>query len=264
MKYFKFWVKDKFTIKVVDHDEEISVLAGSNISVEDAHREAEDRAKTIERRIAVGESKDSYQVAIKEHVAEILDSENIITICRYGAKVLNTSQYTILDLDDYPISFLDYFKEIRKLSKKDRIVAKFEQGIKKAPELGTDFRIYETQKGIRVIGKTYVSPSSRGYSKLMRGLGVDWVYVSLSKKQGCYRARLTPKPYLMKHQTIKITSPIDCATQDFEQWDTSYTRQSRNFSVVKLVKTLGADFSQEPVIKKHDMVCNLYGNRKLA
>ena len=264
MKYFKFWVKEKFTIKVVDHDEEISVLAGSNVSVEDAHREAENRAKAIERRISIGESKESYQVAIKEHVVEILDDKNIITVCRYGAKVLNTSNYTILDLDDYPISFFDYFRKISKLSKKERIIAKFEQSIKKAPKLGTDFRIYETQKGIRVIGKTYVDPSSHGYSNLMRKMGVDWLYVRLSKKQNCYRARLTPKPYRMKHQTIKIKSPLDCTTQDYDEWDQSYRRKSKNFSVVKLIKTLGHDFSQEPVIKKHDLTCNLGGNCKLA
>ena len=57
------------------------------------HIEAENRAKAIERRIAIGESEESYQVAIKEHVVEILDDKNIVTVCRYGAKVLNTSNY---------------------------------------------------------------------------------------------------------------------------------------------------------------------------
>ncbi|MBB3169341.1 hypothetical protein [Simiduia aestuariiviva] len=264
MKYFKFWVKDRFIIKIADHEEEISVLAGSNVSVEDARREATNRAKKIEERIAAGESRDSYQVAIKEHVSEVLDDANVVTVCRYGAKVLNTSAYTILDLDDYPVSFFDFFRPIRKLSKKDRIVAKFEQNIKKTSVLGTDFRIYETQKGIRVIGKKYIDPSSQGYTKLMRGLGVDWLYIDLSKKQNCYRARLTPKPYRMKHQTIKIKSPLDCTTQDYEVWDKSYSRESQNFSVVKLVKTLGSDFSQEQAIKKHDDACNLHGAKKLA
>ncbi|RDH44617.1 hypothetical protein [Zooshikella ganghwensis] len=159
MKYFKFWAKDRFIIKIADRQEEISVLAGSNTSLEDARREAQHKAKRIEARIEAGESKDSYQVAIKEHVIEIFDEKNIVTVCRYGAKVLNTSMYTILDLDDYPVSFLDRFRPISKLSKKDRIVAKFEQNIKKASVLGTDFRVYETQKGIRVIGKTSVHDS---------------------------------------------------------------------------------------------------------
>lgn len=264
MKYFKFWVKDRFTIRIADRDEQISVLAGSNTSLEDAHREAEGKAKAIEKRIANGESIDTYQVAIKEHVLEILDDENVITVCRYGAKVLNTSKYTVLDLDDYPVSFFDYFRPIRKLSKKDRIIAKFEQNIKKTPVLGSDFRIYETQKGIRVIGKRYIDPSSKGYTKIMRRLGVDWLYITLSRKQNCFRARLTPKPFRMKHQTIKIKSPIDCKTQDYKEWDKSYTRESLNFSVVKLVKVVGSDFSQEHVIKMHDMRCNLHGNKKLA
>ena len=42
--------------------------------------------KAIERRISIGESKESYQVAIKELVVEILDDKNIITVCRVWRK----------------------------------------------------------------------------------------------------------------------------------------------------------------------------------
>ncbi|RDH44613.1 hypothetical protein B9G39_14870 [Zooshikella ganghwensis] len=68
----------------------------------------------------------------------------------------------------------------------------------------------------------------------------------------------------MKHHTIKIKSPIDCTTQDYQVWDKSYARESQKFSVVRLIKTLGSDFSQEQIIKKHDIACNLHKNKKLA
>ncbi|KZN43274.1 hypothetical protein N474_22910 [Pseudoalteromonas luteoviolacea CPMOR-2] len=264
MKYYKYWKKENFTIKIDNQDEVITVLAGSNISVEDAYNEAREHSQDIEQRIAAGEGKESYQSAIREHVSDILDDENILTVCRYGAKVLNTTQYTILDLDDYPASFFDRFKAISKLPRKARIIAKFEQNIKKYPQLGSDFRIYETAKGIRVIGKNYIAPSTKGYVKLMRTLGVDQIYIGLSKKQNCYRARLTPKPYRMKHKAIKIRSPLDCETIQYKDWKSSYETAAERYSVVKLVKTLGTDFEKDSVIKLHDSVCNLQANKRLA
>jgi hypothetical protein len=208
--------------------------------------------------------KDEYEVVIKEHVSDIIDQSNIITICRYGAKILNTTEYTILDLDDYAVGFFDWFKSLKKLSKKERIVAKFEEGIKRYPILGSDFRIYETAKGIRVIGKKYIEPTNKKYIKLMRKLNVDWLYMHLSTKQNCYRARLTPKPYRIKAKTIKIKSPLDCEKETYLDWEKQYEKVSRNFAVVKLVKTIGEDFSYDPVIKHHDQMCSSHKNNKLA
>lgn len=195
MKHYKFWIKEDFTITIDGNEKTINILSGSNQSEEMAFQKASEKAKDIERRISERKPKESYEVAIKEHVTETIDDSNVITICRYGEKILNTTSYTILDLDDYPFDFFDMFKPVRKLKKKDRIVYKFEERIRKYPELGTNFRIYETTKGIRVIGKKYIDPSSKGYTTLMRKLHVDWIYIQLSKKQQCYRARLTPKPF---------------------------------------------------------------------
>ena len=207
---------------------------------------------------------DEYEAPIKEYVAEVIDSSNVITICRYGAKILNTSQYTVLDLDDYPIDFMDIFKSVRKLPKKERIVHKFLQRIKKYPEIGSDFRIYETAKGIRVIGKTYIDPSVRSFHSFMRKFAVDWIYIAMCKKQNCYRARLTPKPYRMRFKTIKVRSPLDCEQQPYLDWEKDYHKESGRFSVVKFVESVGTDFSYDPVIKLHDEMCGAVRGRRLV
>ncbi len=142
MKYFRYWVKESFQIHVNGKLQEISILSGSNESREDAHKEAEAKALKIENRIKNRSGKEDYEVAIKEHVHEIIDNSNIITICRYGAKILNTTQYTILDFDDYRFEFFDLFGRLRKMSKKERIVYKFERDVSKFSKLGKDFRIY--------------------------------------------------------------------------------------------------------------------------
>ena len=264
MKYFQYWIEEKFKITIDNKTEEIKILTGSNTSKEAAAKDASIQAQKIEQRIAERRPKEQYDSAIKEHVSEIIDEANIITICRYGAKILNTNQYTILDMDDYPVDFLDLFKSLNKMTKKERIVFKFEQKIQRLPLLGNDFRIYETTKGIRVIGKKYIDPTQKKHSAIMRKLNVDWLYIQLSKKQNCYRARLSPKPYRMRIKTIKIRTPLDCEQQAYIDWSNEYEQNADNFSVVKLVKTIGKDFSTDPVIKKHDYICNAHKNHKLA
>jgi len=264
MKYYKFWVKESVNIQVGETTERLTMLAGSNQSVEDARRELANQSRFVEQKINGEASADDYQVAIKEYVEQVIDEANIITICRYGAKILNTCQYTVLDLDDYPIDFFDMFRALRKLPKKERIVAKFLQRLAKHPELGTDFRIYETTKGVRVIGKKYIEPTGKGYAALMRSLRVDWLYIVLSQKQQCYRARVTPKPYRMKIKTIKVTSPLDCETQTYQDWAQDYAVAAQRYSVVKLIQSLGADFAREPLIRLHDTLCNEGRSRTLA
>lgn len=264
MKHFKFWVKESFEINVKGTAQTINILSGSNVSLDDAVAEGQKRSLLIEQRIASGEPKEEYDVAIKEHIEQRLDDDNVVSICRYGAKVLNTTQYTILDLDDYPLDFLDIFRSLGGMSKKERIVYKFLSRIKKFPELGSDFRIYETTKGIRVIGKTYLDPTSRRAESIMRKLAVDWIYIHLSRRQQCYRARLTPKPYRMKIPTIRVKTPMVCETQEYHEWSNIYEKASQQYSVVKLMKTLGNDFSTDPAIKLHDTVCNTYKELTLA
>ena len=264
MKYYKFWVKESVKIQVGESAQFVTVLSGSNQSKDDARREATKRSRYVEQKIKGEAPEDDYEAPIKEHVDEVVDDANIITICRYGARILNTCQYTVLDLDDYPVDFLDMFKALRKLPKKERIVAKFLQRLSKYPELGTDFRIYETTKGVRVIGKKYIEPSGKGYAALMRKLRVDWLYIVLSQKQNCYRARVTPKPFRMKFKTIKIRSPLDCETQAYLDWAQDYAAVSARYSVVKLIQSVGSDFSTEPVIRLHDSLCHESRSSTLA
>ncbi len=264
MKHYKFWVKEPFSIRVGGRLERITVLAGSNVSKDDARSQAGLQARQIESRISSRSARESYEVPVREYVEQFIDDANVITVCRYGAKVLNTCQYTVLDLDDYPVNFLDRFRAVRKLSKKARIVYKFKERLKKHSELGRDFRIYETTKGVRVIGKTYVDPARKHYESLMRKFAVDWLYVLLSQRQNCYRARVTPKPYRMKAPTIKIRSPLDCESDTYLQWQRQYESASENYRVLRFVEAIGRDFSTEPVIRLHDSLCKVDSDRTLA
>ncbi|SMF46665.1 hypothetical protein SAMN02745866_02986 [Alteromonadaceae bacterium Bs31] len=264
MKYFQYWIEDKHSIRIDGQLKEIKLLVGSNSSIDDAKHEALLRAKEIEARISKRRPKGEYEAGVREFVSEILDASNIVTVCRYGASILNTDQYTVLDLDDYAKSIWDVFKPLKGLSKKERIIFKFEEFLSKNPEIGSDFRIYETANGIRVIGKKYLDPTDRKYSRLMSKLNVDWLYLILSRKQQCYRARLTPKPYRLGIKTIKVHTPLVCKTQAYKNWSIMYDDAALNYTVAKYVKSIGRDFSFEKAVRFHDLQCKSSEELKLA
>jgi len=68
----------------------------------------------------------------------------------------------------------------------------------------------------------------------------------------------------MKSVTTKIRSPLDCELSEYHHWSEKYKATSQKYSVVKLVKTIGTDFSQELVIKLHDQTCNESMQGRLA
>lgn len=264
MKTYKFWAEDTPSIKIDGEPVSIKLLMGSDVSKEDARRLLLERAEQIESRIQRKAGVDEYEAEIKEAIAQEIDANNVITVCRYGALILNTMQYSVYDLDGYHKSVFDFFGPLRHMNFKQRIVHKFKINAKKFPELGNSFRIYETCKGVRVIGKQYLDPGRERFRKIMDALCADYTYTALCIKQRCFRARLTPKPYRMKIDTYRVLSPLECETAGYQSWAAMYASEAQAFSVVKLIETIGEDFSNEEVIAEHDRRCNMHAQLKLA
>ncbi|MCL1909938.1 MAG: hypothetical protein FWG05_03275 [Kiritimatiellaeota bacterium] len=253
MKCFRYWIRETRSILIGDARRDITFCAGSNVSKEDASRNADETARLIEERIRdPTRTWDSYEACIKEHVAHEIDENNIVTINRYGARVLNTTQYTILDIDTREYTRFSRIFLFRKNRTKETIVAKFKQRFAKYSELGDAFRIYETHSGIRIIGKRYFNPRSERFPAAMDSFDVDSLYAVLCRKQNCYRARLTPKPYRMKIKTMRIENPTDCETEEYAAWRGMYEEASRRYGVVRLWESIGRDFRDDPVIALHD------------
>lgn len=264
MKTRKFWIKTTKQITIDRKIQDIEILSGSDISKSDAENTAIEIAKSIQQRIDHGSSKQEYEAVIKEFVHEKLDENNIITINRYGAKVWNTTEYTILDLDDYPFEFWDIFGGTKGYDKKSLILQRLKKKLAKSRSLGDDLRIYETSKGLRVICKQYLSPQDPKFRSLMSKFTVDPIYAYLCIKQDCYRARLTPKPYRIHQEPIRIKTPLDCETETYTKWEAEYIRKSRSFRSAKLLETLGSDFSSDKAILYHDRLCSCSNSDPLA
>lgn len=266
MKLYKYWVAEKQTVSIDGVEQEITCYGGSNISTEDARLKAKEKAEKIQRKIA-GEKHlfDAYEAEIREEILQIIDDHSAITRNRYGAQVLNAENLMILDIDKPKATFAGLFK------KKDAEQDKF-QIFDMVRKLATSskykdygFRIYETYQGARVIvlGKPF-DPRDHETKKMMGEFNCDPLYTRLCFKQGCYRARLTPKPYRMKMRAYKVKFPRDGDDHEFQQWLTNYESESRNFSVCKLIEQIGTSHSPNGVIRLHDDMTGVNYRQPLA
>ena len=268
MKIYKYWTTEKQRILIDGQAQEITCYGGSNLSMEDARAKAQEKARKIERKIA-GEKHlfEDYEVEIREELLETIDSSAVITRNRYGARVLNVEKLMILDIDKPKSAgggLAGLFKKKDARPPKEQIFDMVRTlATTKYPNLG--FRIYETYQGARVIvlGRDF-DPRDSETKKMMDEFNCDPLYTFLCIKQGCYRARLTPKPGRMKFRGFKVRYPREGDEDEFQRWVSEYENLSRNFNVCKFVGQVGAAHSMPEVVRLHDDVTGVGYPQRLA
>ena len=120
------------------------------------------------------------------------------------------------------------------------------------------FRVYRTPQGLRLlfVDKLY-DPTSEETLAILRGLKTDPMYIKLTQKQECFRARLTAKPWRCGCPRPPHLYPWDSpeAEQEFRQWESRYTSVAAKYRACEYVKAFGAMAqitAVQAVIKAHD------------
>jgi hypothetical protein len=268
MKVFKYWVTEKQNILIDGAQQEVTCYGGSNVSIEDAQVRAREKAGKIERKIA-GDKRvfEDYEAEIREELLQTIDDHSVITRNRYGAQVLNTENLMFLDIDK-PKEAKGGLGGLFK--KKDPRPPK-EQIFEMVRTLATTnyqeygFRIYETYQGARVIvlGRDF-DPRDNETQQMMEEFNSDPLYARLCRKQGCFRARLTPKPSRMKFRSVKVKYPREGDDTEFQRWVSEYEGISRGFSVCKLIEQVGSGHSMHEVVQLHDDLTGVGYPQRLA
>ena len=136
-----------------------------------------------------GEILQHSNLTVGEHTNKE-DCEDYISQNYYWADVINTADVFIADIDiskDSPIA---------QLKSKWYYIYWLLHNIKDLTK--EVFYVYETHSGLRLIMVTsLMSPKSSDSAYLMGVLLADSKYASCCISQGCYRARLSPKPIRM-------------------------------------------------------------------
>ena len=266
MKIYRYWVTEKQKTVIDGVEQAITCYGGSNLSVEDAQSRAKEKAEKIKRKIK-GEKHlfDEYEAEIREEVLQIIDDHSAITRNRYGAQVLNAERLLILDIDKPKPSFGDLFR--RKEAKQDKLkifdMVKKLASTPKYQEYG--FRIYETFQGARVIvlGRGF-DARDRDTMSVMSEFHCDELYMAICQKQGCFRARLTPKPYRMNMPRYKVRFPREGDDSEFQEWLADYEKESRNFNVCRFIEQVGANHYFSDVARLHDEITGVNFRQPLA
>lgn len=266
MKLFKIWTSEKGKIVINGEEKEIICYGGSNISIEDAQLRAREKLERLQRKIN-GDKRvlADYEVEIREEIIQAVDEKSIITRNRYGAQILNAENLMFLDIDKPRASFGSLFRKSDRQQDKSKI---FEMIRKLAisPKYSMfGFRLYETFQGARVIvlGKEF-APLDSVTLTMMKEFHCDPLYVSICRKQNCFRARLTPKPYRMNMQAYKVQYPRETEDPAFQNWLREYEQQSRNFITCKFIEQVGTSHPVMEAVRVHDDICGVTVNRPLA
>jgi len=284
MKINRYWSKCTDTAKNKAGDEwELVGWGGSNISLDDAKQAAANKISQMLWLLASRGTLDRYEYIIDSELREQVtatfgDSESpyaAITRNRYGALVLNAERVFFADVD-IPIDKLDkrwgrpfsdsFFSrwfnrgrrqkrlEQREAEKAD-ILDRFERFHRDNKRL--NLRLYETAAGYRaIVTNVDAAPDSRLSRDWFEALGTDPLYRTLCRKQHCFRARLTPKPWRLNlYLKARFKPDSDIDGKKLKKWLKNYDEASKVVSVCNLVKVYGSEemtVQAQTVVDVHD------------
>jgi len=275
MEFYNFWARSE-TIPTKGHTVKYATCVGfSNVSQEDALRVANERASHHAYLINNNQPFD-YDYNKLPFCEEVIDrftkdGELVTVVSRvhYGSIVLNTSQVLFADID-LPPGMLKKAKRglFSFFSKPDpaeipgaAIIENLTGICESDPSLG--FRLYRTAAGFRALGTSRLfDVNDPRTTKLLEAMRSDGLYVVLCKRQQCFRARLTPKPFRIGFKYPPSSFPYhdDAAAAAAAQWQSGYDEASKKYATCAFVTQIGnpnihADV--ESILQLHDhFACN--------
>jgi hypothetical protein len=193
--------------------------------------------------------------------------EAVVTRNRYGAPVLNARALAMIDIDlpEEGTRGLAFWK--KPADPADEALAKLREWHGRHPR--ASLRVYRTPKGLRVLRTDAEVPAdSPEAEQLLAELCNDKLYVSLCKRQQCFRARLGPKPWRAQVSLPPGQFPREGAAQaQFQSWLVEYEIASATYAACRFIQNLGEDNiagTLRRLVAPHDEMSGALSERPLA
>lgn len=266
MRIPRYWVRET---RELPQGGVMKLHAVSDVSMDDARRRLEERA-ALRLSFAAGqvsvaelraglraldgheESAEGYAADICEPIEQVLDENNIVTRNRYGALVLNSADLCFVDVDHVAGGLMNALARLFGGGKSDEEILTERVRALCAADDSLGVRLYRTAAGFRlVLAGQGLSLGSPRLEKLFRTLNADPLYCSLCQKQGCFRARLTPKPSRVGHKGAPRCKDSDTAAAALTDWVPSYESACKPYAVCRLAECFGRPVSH-PALTLHD------------
>jgi hypothetical protein len=284
MKIPKYWANRVQVVQQPDGKAfRLASWQWSDLSIDEAQQKADVRLITLAEKVSAGEELDRYgygERPLREEIIQPLSSRSgseigIVTRNVYGALVLNTLNTMFIDID-FPekgvgsslSGALQRMRGARPPSQQDQHVERIATWASRNPGLG--IRIYRTFGGLRcLITNQLFDPAQANSSDILRALESDPLYIRLCQAQGCFRARLTPKPWRCEADTPPSRYPWEnsAAETKYRQWQQEYEQSIAKYSVCQFVKQIGPTEIHpdvEPILTMHDRMTGSTSNLELA
>jgi hypothetical protein len=231
----------------------------SDVSVEDAQRQADERGAELNRLFESGTPLDRYGYgdrALREEIVRadvngVAAGAAVVTRNAYGALVLNSASAMFIDVD-FPSSGKTAGGLFRRLLSKPALPGPEEVALQQVQDWADHqrdlgLRVYRTYAGLRclVTNRTY-DPAKPQTMEILRSIGSDPLYISLCQAQACFRARLTPKPWRCG---IRVRPPRypwadEAVESKFRQWQAGYERSIQGYSSILVLLRCMPRFGQ--------------------
>jgi hypothetical protein len=272
----KFWEQANYGGRDKEgKDVAFSVWGWSCESAADAKELATERAKrAFDWWVNGGQRRDAYDYLdqpLREEIVDTLrcgDEETaVITRNRYGALVLNSASVCFVDVDFPNVQssgFLDalklmFSKQLRD-QRREALRAATLDKVKSwaANNSRRAFRLYRTAAGYRLLfTDALYEPTSDNVRRLLDELGSDTLYRRLTEKQGCFRARLTAKPWRVGYKKPPNRYPWKDADAEikYRKWQQGYETKCGGYGICELVEVFGKPCGHEKisaVVALHD------------
>lgn len=208
-----------------------------------------------------GQDGDSYEVCLLEPVWRTVDAANVITRNHYGALVVNSTDTCFADVDTAPESLWEFVKGLFGAGSppERRLLDVMRQIHAEHPKLS--MRLYRTAKGWRVLlAGEGIELDSPLVDTLFRRLHVDPLYRDLCRKQACWRARLTPKPFRLQLPPCPQAECSEDAASVQAEWVQEYERACEGRAVCRLVESFGPRL-QDGIPELHDELTGVHLHR---
>lgn len=181
-----------------------------------------------------------------------------LSVNRYKAVCMNLNRVFFGDVDSREDP--QFKKKIPRFYSEEQALQMAEQVAAKRKLI---FRIYRTYAGIRLIELSKLhDPYSLEAQETMDELGCDLSFIKLTRKQGVFRCRLTPKPWRAEPRTVNF------------QWrDVDILEYLKNprWRIADYIRTIGGSDDVENinpeiafVVSLHDTYCCGDESRPLA
>jgi hypothetical protein len=287
MRIPRYWTKASYTGRNLEgKDLTCSAWGWSFHGLAAAGDDARSRARRVFDCLINGRQPSSYDYSDRPMREEIVETmcENgkdlaIITRNRYGALVLNTASVLFVDVDFpriRPNGLLDaILLSISGSRRKQRQAVARESTLESVRDWARRnsnhrFRVYRTFAGLRLlfVDRRY-DPTSDQVSRILDELGSDPLYRTLTSKQECFRARLTPKPWRCGTNVPPNQYPWADEIQErlYRAWQDRYTQTAQAYAVCELIECYGdtiTDGEINAVLERHDSLTCADRQKQLA